>query len=251
MSNGSLVTIDMTWQHGLSYIILKEGFKTGGCPICALLVSGMRKNLFWILYENVNSVHVRKQLLESNGYCHTHAWLLYQVEREEWNDSLDVAIIYQDLIEKATRTLEKINFHERETSIFGFMRKWKKRLNRKANQELTVSKPSCPACIHQQQMEDNHISSLIEALSLPEFQDLYRASYGLCLDHFWKTMNAAKDEEIKAFLFDTQRAKMRKLLELLAEYIRKHDYRYTNEPKGEEASSPRWVVEMFVGKPMK
>jgi hypothetical protein len=241
----------MNWRRGLSYIILKDGFKADGCPICNLLVSGMYKNLFWLLYENVNSVHVRKQLIESNGYCHKHAWLLYQLERKEWNDSLDVAIIYQDLIKKATEALEKIDLHERETSIFSFVRKWKKHSNSITDQEPVTSESSCPACIHQQQIEDNSISSLIEALATPEFQDLYQESNGLCLDHFWKAMNAAQDEEVKAFLLDIQRAKMHKLLELLAEYIYKHDYRFTNEPKGEEVNSPRWAVEMLVGKPVK
>ena len=239
------------WQHGLSYILMKDGLKADGCPICSLSVSGMRKHLFWFLYENVNNTHIRKQLYESNGYCSIHAWLLYQVEREEWNDSLDIAIIYKDLIKKATQTLENANLHERKTSVFDFVKKWQKWLNRRTDQELMTSKPSCPACLHQQEMEAIYISSLIESLALPEFQDLYQASYGLCLDHFWKTMNAIQDEKIKTFLFDVQRSKMHKLIELLEEYIRKHDYRFANEPKGEEVNSPRWVVEMLVGKPMR
>ena len=114
------------WEHGLSYILMKDGLKADGCPICSLSVSGMRNNLFWFLYENVNNTYIRKQLYESNGYCSTHAWLLYHVEREEWNDGLDIAIIYKDLIKKATQTLEKANLHERNTSIFDFVKKWQK-----------------------------------------------------------------------------------------------------------------------------
>lgn len=38
--------------------------------------------------------------------------------------------------------------------------------------------------------------------------------------------------------------------ELLAEYVRKHDYRFANEPKGEETKSPHLAIEMMIGKPL-
>jgi len=47
---------------------------------------------------------------------------------------------------------------------------------------------------------------------------------------------------------DVQRAKLERLSFWLEEYIRKHDYRFANEPKGEESKSPRWAIEMRAGK---
>ncbi len=236
------------WQHGLSYILMKEGLKTDGCPICTLLVSGMRRNFFWFLYENVNNLHIRKQLYESDGYCTAHAWLLYQIEREEWNDNLDVAIIYKDLVKKSFQNLEKKVTHKQEKSLISFFNRWKRCFSFGKAQKPVVKKPPCPACLHQQKLENVYISSLIESLRFQEFQDLYKESYGLCIKHYEKTMDKLDDENIKNLLYNVQRSKMNKIIELLDEYIRKHDYRFVNEPKGEEINSPRWAIEMLVGK---
>lgn len=236
------------WRYGLSYILMKEGLKADGCPICTLLVSGMRRNLFWFLYENVNNLHIRKQLYESDGYCITHAWLLYQIEREEWNDNLDVAIIHRDLVKKSVEALQKNIPNIKGKSSFNFLKKWFKYFRDKKAQKQITEKTTCPACLHQQKLENVYIGSLIESLTIPEFRDLYKESFGLCINHYRKTMEKLQDENIRNFLFDVQRSKMNKIMELLDEYIRKHDYRFVNEPKGEEMNSPRWAVEMLVGK---
>lgn len=95
-------------KHGLNYARQKDALLADGCPICTLLFAGMQKYLYWFLYESVNDAHIRKRLLESKGFCREHAWQLYQIEREEWSDSLDAALLYEDEIKDAMRTLDDL-----------------------------------------------------------------------------------------------------------------------------------------------
>jgi len=233
------------WQHGLNYAQQKDALSSDGCSICALLVTGMRKYLFWFLYQSVNDAHSRKRLLESKGFCRTHAWQLYQIERDEWSDSLDVALLYEEQIKDAMRALDNL---KRSTPSFKPKRGLFRNLSHPPLSPF-IPKKECPACEHQRQMEENQISSFIESLGETEFQEMYQESFGLCIPHFWKVLEATDDEASKAFLINVQRSKTERLSLLLEEYIRKHDYRFANEPKGEESQSPHRAIEMMVGKP--
>lgn len=70
------------------------------------------------------------------------------------------------------------------------------------------------------------------------------------MNHLRRALDSTQDEAIRSFLLEVQRGKIKILSEMLAEYIRKHDYRFANEPKGEEAKSPYRAIEMMVGKPL-
>lgn len=234
------------WKHGLHYVQQKDALSSDGCPICTLLVAGMRKHLFWFLYQNVNDVFSRKRLLESKGFCKTHAWQLYQIERDEWSDSLDVAILYGDQIRDAVRTLDGL---KRTLPSLKPKRGFLHNLLKSKSLSPFCPKEECPACEYQHEMESNRIGSFIQSLGEADFQERYQASFGLCIPHFWKALEATDDENLKVFLMNVQRAKLERLSVLLEEYIRKHDYRFANEPKGEESRSPRWAIEMMVGKP--
>jgi len=216
----------------------------------------MRKHLFWFLYQNVNDVLSRKRLLESKGFCKTHAWQLYQIERDEWSDSLDVAILYGDQIRDAMRTLEGLKRAlpslKPKRGFFHNLLKSKSPLYpsfSKGGRGDFCPKKECPACEYQHEMETNRIGSFIQSLGEAEFRERYEASFGLCIPHFWKALETTDDENLKVFLMNVQRAKLERLSFWLEEYIRKHDYRFANEPKGEESMSPRWAIEMRVGKP--
>lgn len=234
------------WKHGLGYAQQKDALSSDGCPICTLLDTGMRKYLFWFLYESVNDAHIRKRLLESKGFCRIHAWQLYQIERDEWGDSLKAVLLHEDVIREAMSALDGL---KRAMPSFKPKRWLFRNLSKSKVLSPFIPKKECLACEHQRQMEENRIYFFIESLGEPEFQEMYRESFGLCITHFWKALEKTDDENLKAFLISVQRAKLERLSFLLEEYIRKHDYRFADEPKGEESKSPRWAIEMIVGKP--
>lgn len=151
-------------QYGLLHIILKEALKSDGCPICTLSASVMNNYFYWLLYENVNALHIRKRLIESGGYCNAHARLLYQTERREWADSMGTAIIYHDLIEDAIQGIERLSPKQRRTL---FKDRWKGLFNRRKQSKEEGKQVLCPACSYQRQFEDIHINSLVEFLKLP------------------------------------------------------------------------------------
>jgi hypothetical protein len=234
------------WQKGLHYARQKDALSADGCPICTLLVDGMRKYLFWFLYQNVNDAYSRKRLLESKGFCRMHAWQLYQIERDEWSDSLDAAVLYEDQLRDVMHTLDSL---KRARPAFKPKKRFFRRLSRSKSISPFLPQRECPACEHQSQMEANQIDSFIESLGETEFLEKYQASKGLCIPHFWMALESTEDDNLKAFLMNVQRIKLERLSFLLRDYIRKHDYRFANEPKGEESRSPRWAIEMKVGKP--
>lgn len=137
------------WKHGLNYAQQKDALSADGCPICTLLVTGMRKYLFWFLYESVNDAHIRKRLLESKGFCREHAWQLYQIEREEWSDSLDAALLYEDGIKDAMRALDGLKW-----AMPSFKpKRWLFRNLSHPPLSPFIPKKECPACEHQRQLE--------------------------------------------------------------------------------------------------
>ena len=67
--------------------------KARGCALCELETLAAHRYLDSMLYENVNNVKVRSDLVRSKGYCPRHAHLLLTFE-----DGLGTAIVYQDQV---------------------------------------------------------------------------------------------------------------------------------------------------------
>jgi hypothetical protein len=94
-----------------------------------------------------------------------------------------------------------------------------------------------------------YLDELLEHISEPDFQGAYRESSGLCLGHFRKIAARHPHHANLRILAEIQIAKYRSLAEELGEFLRKFDYRFTQEPMGGEADSWRRAIELFVGKP--
>ncbi len=92
------------------------------------------------------------------------------------------------------------------------------------------------------------ITTLIEGLVGEDgLLEAYRASEGLCLPHLRRALSTARDPAVSAALIETQSAIWRKLEGHLNEIIRKFDYRYREETRGEEVGAAARAVAAISG----
>ena len=104
----------------------------------------------------------------------------------------------------------------------------------------------CGAGTRETQMQSGQAAAFAEAMTNPEFRDAFLKSPGLCFTHLLLALASASPEGV-AVLAETEAMKFQGLVAELNEYVRKHDYRFSREPWGEESSSPWRAVRKMAG----
>ena len=105
----------------------------------------------------------------------------------------------------------------------------------------------CLLCRLQEDTEAYAVHLIADYCNDKEFQDRYQASSGVCLPHPREIMRLVQGNA-RSFIVESHTKKLETQLSHLQEFIRKHDYRYTNENMSEEeATSPRNAVRFVVG----
>ncbi len=106
----------------------------------------------------------------------------------------------------------------------------------------------CPICIHRDEHEAAVLRTLLNGLGDEAFQRDYQSSPGLCFPHLRSALAGASGET-----FDLLRAHalagQTRLRVQLKEIIRKHDYRFRDEPTGEERGATDRAVNHVAGAP--
>lgn len=221
----------------LSLHDVRDALAQPGCAICRLKTDAAERFLESLLWESVNDPGTRDDIRRALGFCHRHTWMLAR------NDaSLGVAIITRDVLQSLLDTLEDARFQ----SLPPFsLRRVQERLDRKqpatATSELVTRldpQEKCPACVQAETMEDIYLSVLLENL-LGEggLLNAYEESHGLCLPHFRHTLTRVRGEAVFDALVNAQRFVWERLTGHLSEAIRKNDYRFRDEVRGEESGS--------------
>lgn len=95
------------------------------------------------------------------------------------------------------------------------------------------------------------ITTLLELLRSQEMQTLLSHSTGLCLPHFAqaRTLAAESGPALLRSLVQCQQICLRGVLGEVQELVRKHDYRFEYEPRGNEMTSWRRAAELCAGNP--
>jgi len=210
------------------YFNLFDAFKEPGCPICFLLKKNIHKLMDDFLYESVNDPVLRKEIRSSQGFCNRHAWQL-----QKFGDGFSQAIIYSDLMDI---TLKKIG------NVVS-AKKLLKEINLGTN-----SKQLCMFCGQEKDTEERYISVLWESFDDPEFHGGYKDSFGLCLPHIVFALKRCKDKKSGKELIEIEAAKLSNLAGELKEFMRKHDYRFSQQKIGAEGNSWIRAIEKFIGK---
>lgn len=77
----------------------------------------------------------------------------------------------------------------------------------------------------------------------------FENSPGLCFPHFKLAWEHAPSAADRALLLDVLRRASRSLLHELREHVRKHDHKYSGEPKGPEQGSWQRAIKLTAGWP--
>jgi hypothetical protein len=211
-------------KHSTYYTVL-DALKTAQeCPLCFLEVDAMHAYLDAILYEAVNDPKVRAELIRSKGYCHRHAHYL-----TEMRDSFGIAIIYQDQLQLFKELLT-------QKALIGL--------------DLTGGQdkhPVCPACRNQLETRRRYLTILAEGLELPEIKAIYESAPGFCIPHLTMLLAMIKEPVIYNYVSEIETRNLTGLWQEMQEFIRKHDYRYTDESYGEERDSWHRAIQKLTG----
>ncbi len=211
---------------------LKRAVMAPGCPICRVGEEAVQHYLRFVLHESVNDLATRSLLSAAWGFCRRHAWHFLRFEWETFKDGTGTATIAEGLIETAEHLLDRYLASAGSNSRSTLKRKeWAE--IRRLLRELTPSGP-CPACDIQSQHEAYAITVLLDLLSEPAWREQFSDSDGLCLAHLRLALDQQGQVESVRWLIEDQRRRLKELKADLGEYLRKHSYRFRQEPYGRE-----------------
>lgn len=199
------------------YFDLLDAMRRKVCPICFLIQKSEYRYMDTLFYELVNDPGVREKLRKSHGFCTKHAQLAKKVGKP-----LGIAIIYEDICSTLVEKMEK-------------------------GEKIPSPDKECPVCKLVEEVEEYYLQSFLKNFSCKDFQNRYKRSFGLCMPHFLAVYSRLSGQEEKDNLKQCQIHTLREYLLELEEFIRKHDYRFSYEEFGEEATSWNKVVDKVTG----
>lgn len=231
----------------MSFYDLREAMTQPGCAICRLKAASAERFLDTLLWENVNDPGARYDIRRARGFCHEHAWGLVR-----YGASLGIAIIMHDVLQNVLKILEGARFQALPVLS---LRRTQEALDSKQPAAATAElvrqlspQAPCPACAQAETMEDIYLSTLVEQfLGEDGLLAAYQASEGLCLPHFRRALARVRDEAVFEALVHAQRTIWERLVGHLSEIIRKSDYRFQDEPRGEEVGGALRAIAALSG----
>ncbi|MEX1045830.1 MAG: DUF6062 family protein [Actinomycetota bacterium] len=199
-----------------------------GCPACRGSFRSARRYIGAVLWESVNDVGIRHRLRESQGFCGSHGQLAIKVAYERAL-ATGMAVMYEDFLGHVERDLV-VAVRRRRISA-------------------PVPESRCPACERADETTDSYLRILGEAREGDEIFERARLSGRfVCLPHVRIGLGAVDGREQAGRLIDLFTLSSNRTRRDLQEFVRKHDYRFHDEPVS-EAERSAWIlaVEMLTG----
>ncbi len=223
---------------GSTHFDLLEVLRGETCPLCVLTHRLVASYLETISYEAVNDPPTRAELRAALGFCPMHSW--------EWmalGDTLGTAIIYQDILRELSHRLAGLT-----PSDGGGLRAMLGMQGKPSVESALVPTAPCPACKVQSEAQGRIAAVIAELTTDRGFMEAYELSKAkLCLAHLRTVLARISDPDGFARLVASSRGTIEQLLAQLGEVIRKHDYRFRDEPVGNEAGAPNRAVKHLAG----
>lgn len=227
---------------------LRAAFRREGCPMCAVILEHMQLIMDSWQYEGFTDVEHRHEVIRTQGFCPLHTWQLTQL-----HTSFQLALIYREVLTGVLETLERkrtaATASPKTVRTFLERLRAQRRLSSPVNTRPLFEQ--CYFCQARDRIEQRLIDTLIALLHFQEARASMSQSTGLCLLHFTQTRSQAeaRDPEGLSHLLDCQSTCMRRVLGEVEELVRKHDYRFKDEPRGDEMTSWRRAAELCAGHP--
>jgi hypothetical protein len=226
---------------------LRTAFGREGCPVCIVVLESMQQSMDSWQYEGFTDVEQRHELIRSRGFCPLHTWQLAQHD-----NAFQLAEVYSGVLPEILASLKQdAACHSVPQRPSRWSRWWKRRTRLSATTYAVPAFEECPFCRDRASVEQRLISTLLELLLSEEIRTLMSQSTGLCLLHFTQAHTQAEEREPRQLrsLLECQLICMQRLLEEIQEQIRKHDYRFKDETRGNEMTAWRRAAELCAGNP--
>ena len=205
------------------YRELREALDAPGCALCYLTVSSAVRYIDTLLWQMVNEPDVRAALNAARGYCNFHAWML-----PRRGGALGVAILMHGITKTLLDATDQTPAKNR--SAWDVLRRNANTLDPAQLADALEPQAPCPICAHVQGMEHDVIITLLDQLADDDaLAAQFRASEGLCLDHFRRALRHAQPRQNTDLLIELQRAVWQRTYGELGEFIRKNDHRFRGE----------------------
>jgi hypothetical protein len=212
-------------QQSYFYQELQEMLQQPGCPICHVGRKVARGQLDALLYDSVTDKDSRDKLTNSLGFCSMHSRDLLTFSGER----LGATIIEWALLREAQRRLR--------ASGPAAGASWRQRLRGQAPapSALAADEP-CPVCVNQAKLETRSLEELLEHL-VGDLEKPLATAGGLCWPHLEQAMRSASDPSVHGALVSLHDQVWQHLVDHMGEFIRKRDYRYSQETISEEETA--------------
>jgi len=247
---------DRRLRHPASYFDLLEALNREGCAICRLAVAATDRYLDNWVYEAFTDSGNRELLVRAGGFCTTHTWAVARPHA-----TFQLAVAYRSVLLAAAqvRAIGSAEESGREgvmgrrgwwQRLFGCRRHTGQRAGAAAEREAAARWRICPACYIRMEQEDRVLMAFAQTCGEPEVQEAFMHSSGFCLIHFRAARRACaamQPASVLAWLDEAQRTCIQRIVAQLDELIRKHDYRFSDEPRGEEVHAWRLAAELVAG----
>lgn len=208
----------------LEYELL-EAFAEPDDPVGRLVASAVHAYLDGLMYEAVNDPGVRDALRRAGGFCRRHWWWLTRLGTAAFG----ATILLEDVLGEQLARLEAGS--DALEPAFDADGMWVGRGAR------------CPACEIEAGARERTLAALAEHADDSAWIERYHAGRGIiALD----ALGALEGTALHAATL----AKLRDLLDELAEFKRKHDYRFADEAFGDEGTSWLRAVAALQGLPL-
>ena len=223
-----------------------------GCPVCMVVLEYLERSIDNWEYEGFSDVQHRYKLIRSRGFCPLHTWQLAQR-----SNAFRLGLIYTEILTDVEQKLDQDyrklaatddSVSKREPVFKSWWRRWFHSKN-EAPTNVNPTFDHCPFCRTRSNVEQRLVSTLVQELRSEEMRLLLSQSTGLCLVHLAQVRHQAEVEEptVLRHVLACQLTCTRRVLEEVRELVRKHDYRFSDEPRGSEMTSWRRGAELCAG----
>lgn len=219
---------------------LRAAYRREGCPVCLVILEYVEHAMAGWEFEGFTDVEHRHQLIRSRGFCPLHTWQLAQR-----HNAFQLGVIYNEVLTDVLQELDADSGDAPKRRSF-WNRGWRKRNHQ---DDVRPAFEDCPFCQSRDAAQERLISTLVQLLNAEEERTLLSQSTGLCLTHFAQAHQFAGEQHpaTLSHLLACQRTCIQRVLDEVRELARKHDYRFSNEPQGDEMLSWRRAAELCAG----